>query len=100
LRGLQHNDEWDGALVFPGVSIDFKLRHQSDEYSPAVEPDLALNLFHIETAFHVSSPVCAYRFSQSICVDPKPLVANARYREVSGDLVHAALVRAGDNEVA
>jgi hypothetical protein len=26
--------------------VDIKLRHQSDEYSSAIEPDLALNPFH------------------------------------------------------
>jgi hypothetical protein len=46
LRGLHHNDEWYGVLVSPGVAVDMKLRHQSDEYSSAIEPALALNLFH------------------------------------------------------
>jgi hypothetical protein len=45
LRGLHHNDEWDGIPMFPGVAVDIKLRHQSDEYSSAIDPDLALNLF-------------------------------------------------------
>ena len=33
-------------------------------------------------------------------VDPKPLVTNARYREVCCDIAHAALVHAGDGKVA
>src|SRR5258708_22305582 len=49
LRGLHHNHKWNGFLVPPGVPVDIKLSHQSDEYSSAIESDLELNLFHIAT---------------------------------------------------
>ena len=49
LGGLHHDDERDGVLVFPFIAVDVELRHQSDEYSSAMEPEMELKSFHEAT---------------------------------------------------
>ena len=36
-------------VVISRISMDVELRHQSDEYSSAIEPAFALKLFHTFT---------------------------------------------------
>src|ERR1700735_4625959 len=57
LCGLHHDDEWNGFLVLPGVPVNIKLCHHSDDYSSAIEPESELNLFQAAT---VSSTTLAF----------------------------------------
>ena len=49
LRRLDNYDERNGGSVISRVPMDVELRHQRDEYSSLIEPDLALISFHIFT---------------------------------------------------
>ena len=46
LRRLDNHHEGNAVLVYAGIAVDIKLRHQSDEYSSLIDPACALNSFH------------------------------------------------------
>jgi hypothetical protein len=58
LSGLHYDDERDRIFVLPGIPMNVKLGHQSDEYSSAIEPDLELNLFHVATVASTAFDCC------------------------------------------